>query len=226
MTPTMGSCACVALVVLLILPTIGESQTVSPTGPALAPVPINGPAPPLPPDVIARDAQGRVTVRATRLGEPLVLDGQLDEKVYSSVPSFGDFIQQEPHQGLRATERTEVWVFFDDKNVYVSARFWYLHPEDIIANEMRRDESGIIQRNDNIGVVLDTYYDHRSGIYLNTNPLGAIRDALLTNENRNGNVDYNLVWDTKSRRFEEGWANRLQLALELTCTRLEKRIAF
>ena len=63
--------------------------------PALAQV---GEAVPLPPDVVARDAEGRVTVRAVRIAEPLTIDGQLDEDVYRDVPAIDGFVQQEPRR--------------------------------------------------------------------------------------------------------------------------------
>ena len=83
------------------------------------PFAFDGPPPPAPPAVIARDASDRVTVRAVRLTAPLRLDGQLDEAVYTSVPPMSDFIQVEPQGGSPATEQTEVWVSFDDDHVYV-----------------------------------------------------------------------------------------------------------
>ena len=193
---------------LSILPTPGESQDRSSTTGAVPPGAVV-PAPPLAPAVIARDAQGRVTIRATQLSEPLVIDGRLDEPVYTSVRSFGDFIQADPHEGQRATDKTDVWVFYDNKNVYISLRVWYAHPETIIANEMRRDGQPIWSTNDNIGILLDTFHDHRSGFYLNTNALGGVRDALLTDEERNASLDFNLVWDVKSRRFGQGWTTEM-----------------
>ena len=42
-----------------------------------------------------------------------------------------------------ATEKTEVWVFFDEDNVYVSARAWDSHPERMVENEMRRDNRNL-----------------------------------------------------------------------------------
>jgi hypothetical protein len=38
------------------------------------------------------------------------------------VPAISDFVQQEPNEGEPATEITELWVFFDDTSLYVSAR--------------------------------------------------------------------------------------------------------
>ena len=98
------------------------------------------PPAPVAPEVVARDEQGRTTVRATRLTEPIRLDGRLDEAVYESLQSITDFIQQIPDEGARGSERTEVWVMFDENNLYVSARcFDSAPPSEWVANEMRHD---------------------------------------------------------------------------------------
>src|SRR5262245_25122588 len=96
-------------------------------------------AAPVPPAVITRDAAGNVTVRAVRTRQPLRIDGRLDEPQYQETEPIGGFLQQEPDEGAAATERTEAWIFFDDDNIYVSARCWDSHPERMVANEMRRD---------------------------------------------------------------------------------------
>ncbi len=161
---------------------------------------IDGSPPPVPPEVVTRDAAGRVTLRAVRLSEPLVLDGQLDEPFYETVPAVSDFIQQEPNEGAPATEKTEAWIFFDDHNLYISARCWDSHPERMIANEMRRDRS--TSQNENFAVMLDTYYDRRNGFLFHANPLGGMFDADIRPEL---NRDWNGVWDVKPGRFDEGW---------------------
>ena len=73
--------------------------------------------PPEAPEVMSRDGEGRVTLRAVRLDSELTLDGRLEENFYRTVPAIDGFIQQEPHEGQPATEKTEVWVFFDNDNV-------------------------------------------------------------------------------------------------------------
>ena len=171
---------------------------------------IFGPPPPVAPEVIARDDRGRATVRATRLKEPMVLDGRLDDDVYRSVPPLTGFIQQEPHEGQLATEQTEAWIFFDDRNLYVAARCWDSHPERMVANEMRRDHNDINQ-NENFVVTLDTFYDRRNGFYFQTNPIGALRDQAVTDEGIGRNVDWNTVWDSKAQRFDQGWT--LEMAI-------------
>ncbi|MEO5742637.1 MAG: hypothetical protein ABIS29_18780, partial [Vicinamibacterales bacterium] len=98
-----------------------------------------GLAVPQPPATVVRTTEGRVTVRAVRIPEPLRLDGRLDESVYTTVPAISDFIQQEPREGEPATEKTEAWIFFDGRNIYIAARCFDSHPERDIENEMRRD---------------------------------------------------------------------------------------
>ncbi len=186
------------LAVALVAPPLALAQLLNE-----ADLGIEGPAPPVPPEVVTRDADGRVTMRAHRLPEGLVIDGRLDDPIYERIPAVSDFIQQEPLEGEPATERTDLWVFFDDENIYVSGRNWDSHPERIMANEMRRDHRNINQ-NQTFTVVLDTFYDRRNGFFFQTNPLGALRDQAVTDE-RNPNNDWNTVWDVKTARFDEGW---------------------
>ena len=172
-------------------------------------VALDGPPPPVPPEVVSRDAQGRVTMRAVRLEEGLVLDGRLDERVYATVPAASEFVQQEPHEGELATEQTEVWVFYDNERVYVAARCWDSQPDRIVANEMRRDSVNIWW-GDHFAVSFDPYYSRRSGVFFQTNALGAIRDGLVDDETK-VNYDWNTVWDVKSRRFSGGWTTEMAI---------------
>jgi hypothetical protein len=166
---------------------------------------IDGPAPPQPPAVIARDGAGQITIRAVRVTAPIEIDGRLDEAVYANVPPMSDFVQQEPLEGTPATERTEVWLFFDDENVYVVARCWESQPDRIIATEMRRDGFAIGGgANDAFSFTLDTFHDRRNGSIFHVNPLGGRMDGQTTNE-RQWSPDWNPVWAAAARRFEGGW---------------------
>ncbi len=165
---------------------------------------IDGPPAPVGPEVVARDAEGRVTIRAVRLTEPLIIDGLLKDPIYSQVPAIGDFVQQEPHEGEPATEKTELWIFFDATNIYFAVHCLDDQPDRIIANEMRRDSNNIFQ-NDNVQLIIDTFYDRRSGVLFQTNALGALSDQEVSDE-RNFNRDWNTVWDVKGARTDDGWS--------------------
>ncbi len=182
----------VLLCLLTVAPVIAQST--DPT--------IQGPPAPSAPEVIARDEQGRITLRTMRVPSPLVFDGVLDEPFYRDVPSFGEFIQQEPHEGQPSTEKTEVWVFFDRDYLYVSARLWDSAPDKRVATEMRRDANNLYN-NDHFAVSFDGFYDRRNGYGFAVNPLGGMLDWSITNERPNN--DWNGLWDVKTGTFENGW---------------------
>ncbi len=171
---------------------------------------IDGPPPPEPPATIRRNAAGQATVRAVRISAPIQLDGNLNEEIYGVVPPVSNFLQQEPNGGEPATERTEAWVFFDEQNVYVSARLWDSAPEsEWIANEMQRDSFQLIN-NDTFSFAFDTFYDRRNGVAFMVNPIGGFFDFQLTDEG-NPNSDWNPIWDSRTGRFEGGWTVEAQV---------------
>ena len=167
------------------------------------PFAIIGPPPPAPPATIARDAQGRVTIRAVPVATPPRIDGQLDESWYGSTPSLSDFIQNEPTVDAPATEKTEVWVGYDSANVYVTVRAWESEPDRMVVNEMRRDSQNI-WRNASVSFMFDTYYDRRNAVSFDINAIGGRGDSQITDE-RTYNSDWNPVWDLAVGTFDGGW---------------------
>ena len=168
--------------------------------------------PPMPvaPEVVARDDQGGTTVRATRLTQEIRLDGRLDEAVYQTVQPISGFIQQIPDEGAPASERTDVWVLFDENNLYVTARaFDSAPPSEWVANEMRHDVAQLRQ-NDSFSFLLDTFHDRRNGVAFLVTPIGGYSDFAVTNEG-NVNTDWNIVWDMRTGRFEGGWTVEIEI---------------
>ena len=163
---------------------------------------IDGPPEPVAPAVASRDEAGHVTIRAIQLTDPLTLDGRLDERLYHDNDSVRDFIQQEPLEGQPATDRTEVWVAYDDDALYVGARLWETDPSKRVTSDMRRDATNLYN-NDHFAILIDTFYDRRNGYAFFANSQGGISDLQVTNENPSS--DWNAVWETRAADFEQGW---------------------
>ncbi len=173
-------------------------------------VSIDGPAPPIAPQTMSRDNEGRTTIRAVSLDDVITVDGRLSEAVYESVIPVSNFIQQVPNEGTPATEQTDAWVLFDDDNIYISARLFDSSPEsNWIANEMQRDSFQLIF-NDSFSVAFDTYYDRRNGVSFLVNPIGGMFDLEITDEG-NPNQDWNPIWEVQTGRFEDGWTVEMQI---------------
>ena len=165
---------------------------------------------PVAPEVVAWNDQGGTTVRATRLTQEIRLDGRLDEAVYRTVQPITGFIQQIPDEGAPASERTEVWLLFDENSLYVTARaFDSAPPSEWVANEMRHDV-GQLRQNDSFSLLLDTFHDRRNGVAFLVTPIGGYSDFAITNEG-NVNTDWNVVWDMRTGRFEGGWTVEIEI---------------
>ena len=193
MAHLMRALVAIAFLALPIGPAFAQSASI-----------LDGPPAPVAPAVITRDAAQRATVRAIKLSAPLTLDGVLDEAVYTREAPFGGLIQVAPDAGAPATERSDLWITYDDRNIYLSCRCYDTAPTaEWIVNELRRDTGGL-RNNEHIGVLFDTFYDRRSGFAFYTNPLGARADYSIIDEG-GSNTDWNPVWTSKTGRFDGGW---------------------
>ncbi len=169
-------------------------------------------SPPLahPPDAIAstamgaRDADGRVVIRAQRVPESLVINGRLDESAYSQFQPASDFVQVEPTYGEPATEKTELWVFFDDRAVYIGLRCYDSAMDRWASLDLRRDAPGFGQT-ESVSGGLDPVLDRRNGIIIGVNAAGGFSDSAITDE-RDSNRDWNTIWDARVAQFEHGWS--------------------
>jgi hypothetical protein len=183
-----------------VIPASAFAQVASEGG-----VPINDPPAPAPGTSITQQGQQGATLRAYRVDEPLRIDGVIDEPFYSRVPGIDQFVQAIPEVDGVPTERTEVWIGFDDDNVYVAAKVYdSMGPDGWIANEMRRDAAQL-RSNDHFAVFFDTFYDRRNALAFSATAIGGFSDFQITNEG-NPNMDWNPVWETKSALFDGGWA--------------------
>ena len=157
----------------------------------------------------SRNATGAGTIRATRLRAPIRVDGVLDEAVYLEVSPITDFLQAEPAYGPPSSQKTEMWLTFDDEAIYLSFHCWESDQTRIVADETRRDSFNIVQ-NDYVGFVLDTFHDQRNGFMFFVTPLGGRMDGQVTNESQY-NVDWNPVWESTAGRFDGGWTVELAI---------------
>lgn len=146
------------------------------------------------------------TVTAYKLNKPLVVDGILDELAYSN-SAITDFIQKDPEEGKPATEKSKVWIFYDDANIYFCGKFYDSNPDSIDATLMRRDN---VVESDWFWIYLDPYNDDRTGYYFAVNPAGSICDGTLYNDSWDDN-SWDGIWENKTRIDKEGWSVEVRI---------------
>lgn len=147
-----------------------------------------------------------VKVKAYKTTEKIELDGKLNEKVYKNEP-ITDFTQKIPDEGKPATEKSEVWITYDDENIYFSANFHDSSPETIDQNLMRRDN---IVPSDWLWIYMDPYNDDRTGYFFAVNPGGSMADGTLFND---GWMDdsWDGIWENKTSVNDNGWTVEIKI---------------
>ncbi|MDX1644109.1 MAG: DUF5916 domain-containing protein, partial [Thermoanaerobaculia bacterium] len=149
------------------------------------------------------DPEETVRLRAAPTDAEITVDGRLSEPAWRTAPVGSDFRQREPDPLARATEKTEIRVLYSDDTLYVGMEARDSEPGAIVARELGRDVP--LFRDDSVILLLDTFHDHRNAYFFETNPLGSRTDALITDEGRDMNLEWDGVWTVGSRRTEEGW---------------------
>ncbi|MCP5049531.1 MAG: carbohydrate binding family 9 domain-containing protein [bacterium] len=155
------------------------------------------------------DAIRQRVIEAVRLEEPVKVDGVLEENVWQG-RGYSGFIQSDPTEGAPASEETIVWVAYDDKAIYISARLMDSEPEKIIGLLGRRDN---FVESDWFIFSVDPYYDRRSGYQFAVNPAGTIVDWTIFNDEGQDST-WDGVWESRTQIDEKGWSVEMRIPFE------------
>ena len=133
---------------------------------------------------------------------PPVIDGLVDESVWTEAAKIDELYQREPRNGESVSERTEFLFLFDHSNMYIAVRC-FDDPASITAKELARDVS--LGEDDRIQVIFDTFLDGRNGYWFQIGPRGSIGDALIGENGKDFNKSWDGLWDGKARINDHGW---------------------
>ena len=121
------------------------------------------------------------------------------------------FIAREPADGAQPTQDTDVYLAYDDRNLYAVFICWDKEPDKIRARMTRRED---IFSDDSAEIMIDTFDDARRGYVFAANPLGIQWDALWT-EGSIGNglpadfsgfdPSFDTVWNSEGRLTSQGY---------------------
>ncbi|MBN1204939.1 MAG: carbohydrate binding family 9 domain-containing protein [Myxococcaceae bacterium] len=149
--------------------------------------------------------------QAVRTSRPPKLDGRLEEDAWARAPVFDTFARTFPDPSKPPSERTEVRVLYDDKNLYVGITCLDGAPASIIARLGRRDR---IPSSDEVRVMVESTGDRRTGYLFAINAGGTQEDALITQDNQL-TPEWDALWDGATVLDERGWTAELRLPLRI-----------
>ena len=145
--------------------------------------------------------QKSYSIRRLGPGEAVKFDGQLDDPVWATAEVATDFLTKIPRELEPATQKSEVRLLYDEKNIYIAFTCW--QDTKPVVTDMARDFQ--VTSNDEIEIVFDTFDDERNGFTFVTNPKGALLDIQFGNDGDDMNRSWNGVWNVKTHIYEHSW---------------------
>jgi hypothetical protein len=148
------------------------------------------------------------TASVNRTTNPPVIDGVLDDATWSVVTPIDDFHQIRPTDGGIPTERTEVYITYDDNYLYVAAQMYDSEPELTISNILLQNSR--LGQDDRIAIIIDPFNTGRGGYRFETNANGVRHDMLYQNVSQM-NPDWQVIWEVDAQINELGWSMEMRI---------------
>ncbi len=117
------------------------------------------------------------------------------------------FTQRDPKDGQPASQKTEAYVGYTDKNLYVAFVCFDAEPGKIRARLSRREN---IDEDDQVRVYLDSFHDQRRSYAFTVNPLGVQQDAVYTEENGHDR-SFDTLWNSAGKLTGSGYVTWMEI---------------
>lgn len=148
-----------------------------------------------------------IRLKARQVKKGPVIDGVLNEAVWSQAKLFSDFKMVMPQTGTTPSEKTELRVLYDEKNLYIGVYCFTADPSTIRITDLQYDQEG--EGNDLIRILLDPFQDKRNAYVFFVNAKGARTDGLASGEHFSTNWDG--IWEAKSKLVKDGWCCEIKI---------------
>ena len=112
------------------------------------------------------------------------------------------FVQARPRDGEPATQRTEVFLGYDAKNLYLAWICFDSEPGKMRAHLTPREQAFV---DDFVEVTLDTFHDSRRGFVFWSNPLGVQAEGLWNEESDDPQWSWDTTWESWGRTTDRGY---------------------
>lgn len=150
-----------------------------------------------------------VRFQASRVEKAPVIDGNLNEDAWQQAPVFSDFKMVEPQTGVQPSERTELRILSDGKNLYIGVICFDSDPAAIAITDLQHDQDDHDNGNDAIKILLDPFLDRRNAYFFSINAGGARSEGLASGNNFS--TDWDGIWDARSRKRADGWSCEIKI---------------
>ncbi len=150
----------------------------------------------------------RPTVTVPKIDRAPTLDDFLDMQpspdMEGQLLKLTDFRQRLPRDGEPASQRTEAYLGYDDRNFYAIFVNFDEEPDRIRARVTPREN---FRGDDKVDLFLDTFHDERRSYVFTCNALGVQMDGRWIESNTGGNFDssFNALWYSRGEITDRGY---------------------
>ncbi len=140
------------------------------------------------------------------------LEMEPSARVRGTMARVDRFTQWIPRDGQPASQRTEAYLGYDSRNLYVVFVCFDTEPDRLRARRSRRED---ILRDDRVDVFLDTFNDQRRSYAFTVNPYGIQADATwIERESREYDTSFDTVWDSRGTPTDRGFVVWIAIPFE------------
>ena len=158
-------------------------------------------------------------LRINKATGPIIVDGEINEPDWKLSDSVGDFFLNFPFDTSFATNHTEVFVTYDEQNLYIAAKCFDPTPDKCVIQSLKRDFSYPVT--DAFAVYIDPFMDKTNGFNFTVSPVGVQREGSIDG---GGMFGVTTAWDNKwfseVHCFEDRW--EVEMAIPFKTIRYKK----
>ena len=156
-------------------------------------------------------AHAGTPLKAVVLEQPPVIDGDLSDTCWASVPPIGDFFYSDT--GSPAAEKTAVRLGYDSKNIYVAFDCKDSQPQSIQAQQKKR--GGDVWSDDNVSIYLDPFSEFKDAglAYFTVNACGTQVHQVQSSES--AKTEWAGDWEAAVKMNPDGYSVEMRIPFSI-----------
>ncbi len=151
----------------------------------------------------------KLNYQLAHINKNIDVDGVLNEPHWQQATRVAVNYQDEPNEKGTPPVKTDAYIYDDGHNLYVAFVAYDPEPSKIRAALRDRDT---LWQDDNVGLVIDTFNDERTGYEFYVNPLGAQGDIRMTDTDEwVSDLSWDAIWDSAGTINEQGYVVEMRI---------------
>jgi len=151
----------------------------------------------------------KLNYQLAHINKNIDVDGVLNEPHWQEATRVAVNYQDEPNEKGTPPVKTDAYIYDDGHNLYVAFVAYDTDPSKIRAALRDRDT---LWQDDNVGLVIDTFNDERTGYEFYVNPLGAQGDIRMTDTDEwVSDLSWDAIWDSAGTINEHGYVVEMRI---------------